>query len=776
MKRAACTWGVVVAAVATGGAALAQTAASDSVDQTAAEADSGAAAAQQTENQRVDAAVSPQTESVPDQAQPAGVPAGVRARDGTQETVNLAEVVVTAQRREERLQNVPVTITAFSAQEIEEARIQQIGDIVARTPGMDFDAFPPSQPRIFIRGMGASARGAGDEPSAAAFLDDIYIGRSGAFAFDVFDVERIEVLKGPQGTLYGRNVVGGAVNVITKKPEIGAFDASVSATYGNYNRVDGSGFVNLPVSDRSALRLTASRRSHDGYVRNPEIHRDVDDQETTSARLQYAAEPTDSLRVLLSIDGTRDRATGPAGHVMEPDASNPLSNFYTPNPDPDVTYGSYPGYQNRDTWGLRAEVSNDFDFGTMTVLGGYRELELGFRYDFDGGNPNPMSPGYNQINIGGGEDENSDMSSLELRLASLPSSEIDWVVGLYYYNQKVRKSDILTLDAAVVAPIPIYEEFYADATTKSYAAFGDLTVPVGEKWSVFGGLRYSYDDKTMSVNNLNSDAPLRADEFYDVDSSVHYDDWTWRAGAKYQVTSDDMLYASVARGYRSGGLNSDAGDAAAAAVPYRPEHAIQYEIGQKSAFLGGSLIWNNTLFYLDYSDMQTSQRENGRNVISNAGRAHVFGYETQLIANASNGFGASIAYAYMDATFDEFTEGGVDYSGNRISRTPKHKLTISPSYSTILPNGPWLTFAVDYRYTSKIFDDNTNQPPELRDPTHFIDARIVLENFGNGLSLSLWGKNLTDERTRVWQGGLLGSNFAQFNEPTTYGLTLSWKH
>ncbi|MEM5518305.1 TonB-dependent receptor [Henriciella sp. AS95] len=674
-----------------------------------------------------------------------------------------------------------MTVTAFGAEEIENARIQQIDDIVSRTPGLSFDAFPATQARLFIRGIGSSDRGAAGDPSSAVFLDEVYLGRPAMVAFDAFDLERIEVLKGPQGTLFGRNVVGGAINVITKRPDLEGFDAGTSLTYGNYNRLDGAGFINLPFANgSSAVRVSGSYRSHDGYVENRFLNEDVEDQDTLSGRVQFYTEPTETMRVHLTLDGTRDRASGPANHVLELDASDPLSNFYSQNFDPDVTYGSRVGFQDRDTYGLRGEIANDFSFGTLTFLASYRDLDYGFNYDFDGGNPDPTSPGFNGVDISSDSPdvsgEQSELSSQELRLSSLPSGNIDWVVGLYRYAHEVDRLDVFTLDSALVAPIPLTEVFDQRAELDSYAVFGDVSVPVGDRWNIFGGLRYSKDEKSYTVGNLDSDAPLRSDDIFEASASADFDDWTYRAGLEFQATPDDMLYASISRGYKSGGFQDQPATAPEAVVPFEPESAIQYEIGQKSTLFDGAMIWNNTLFYLDYTDLQTVQTINGINVTDNAGAATIKGYETQLAVSPADGFNLAVAYAYTDATFDEFVEGGVDYSGNRISRTPEHKLTISPSYVYTFANGVDLTLAADYRYASEIFDDNSNQPPEVRDPTHFVDARAILGNFGNGLELSLWGKNLTDERTRTFQAVFLGANFGAFSPPRTYGVTLSWNY
>lgn len=689
------------------------------------------------------------------------------------------EIVVSAQRRAESLQDVPVTVTVFGAEEIQEARIQQVEDVVTRTVGLSFDAFPASQPRLAVRGIGSSDRGAAGDPSSAVFVDDIYLGRPAAIAFDAFDIERIEVLKGPQGTLFGRNVVGGAINVITARPDVNRFDAGAEATYGNYEWAEGAAFVNLPFGENSgAVRASGAYRSHDGFTRNAFLGTDVEDQETLSGRFQFYAEPSSELRMLFTVDGARDRATGPANHVLDLDASDPRSALYTINRDPEVTYGSEEGYQNRDTVGVRAEISYDTPVATLTFLGSYRDLDYGLRYDFDGGNPTAGSPNRNRLNISGGNDEQAELSSQEVRISSLPDSPVRWVAGFYHYFQEVQRSDIFTLDSRAVAPIPLTEIYNQDSTLDSIAVFGDVTVPLSDQFSIVGGVRYTRDDKVYSVDNLDSDAPLRGSEFFDVTASADFDAVTWRGGVNFTPNRNHLFYAMVSRGFKSGGFQETPDSATDAATPYDPETATQYEIGQKSSFLNGRLIWNNTLFWLDYRDLQTRQAdpETGGIFTTNAGRATIKGFESQLSAGPFAGFSLSAAYAYTDAKLDEYVENGVDLSGNRISRTPEHKVSISPSFTQPLWGEVTATFAADYRHESRIFDDNNNQPPEIRPATNFVDARIVLDGLVEKVSLSIWGKNLSDERTRTFQSLFLGANFGAYGSPRTYGATLRWNY
>lgn len=684
------------------------------------------------------------------------------------QTNALDEIVVTAQRRNERLQDVPVTVTAFGAQEVQQARIREIDDVATRTPGLNFDAFPASQPRIAIRGIGSSDRGAAGDPSSAVFLDEIYLGRPAAVAFDAFDVSRIEVLKGPQGTLYGRNVVGGAVNVVTNRPEFDRLDAAGEVTAGNYKRLEGAAYANVPLLEgKAAVRASGSWRTHDGYVKNTFTGGRVEDQDTRSGRLQLAIQPREEVRFLWTVDGTRDRAKGPGQHVLDLDETDDLSAFWTVDRDRKRTAGSTDGYQNRDTWGVRGQLDWDMPFATLTYLGSYRDLDYHAFYDFDGGNPTT-----NFIDIAGGNDEDSHFSSHEIRLSNLPGGRVQWVAGFYKFDSKTLRKDVLTLDIGGRGT----EIFDQDARLDSYAFFGDVTVPVTDKISLIGGLRYSKDKKDYRVSNTAGDSIFRAEETYDVSVSGTYDAVTYRAGVNYHPAEDQLFYAMISKGFKSGGFQDTPSSAVDAADGFEPEYATQYEIGQKAAFLNGALIWNNTIYVLKYSDLQTRRTDGLATVTDNAGKATIKGYETYLSWRPFKGVRLVASYGYTDARFDEFVpEPGENFAGNRISRTPKHKVVLSPSYDLALGDRGDLRFAVDYRYESHIFDDNSNTGPEQRPASTFVDGRIVYTPASDKLAISLWGKNLTNEVTRTYQGTFLGANFGAYAPPRTFGLTVSLK-
>ena len=690
-----------------------------------------------------------------------GLPAHAQDQT-TASAVTLDEVLVTAQRRSQRLQDVPVTVTAFGAQQLEESHIVGVQDIITRTPGLSFDAFPASEPRLFIRGVGSSDRGAGGDPSVAVFVDETYLGRPSAIAFDVFDIERVEVLKGPQGTLYGRNVVGGAINVITKAPELTSIAGALEGTVGNFNNREAAGMINLPFAGgTAALRLSGSVRKHDGYATSTVTSGDLEAGDTRSTRAQLLVEPSDTFRVHLTADTTTDRGTGPANHVLF--TSRP--DRYPLSLDPRKSLATIDGRQDRDTYGLRAQVSWDLPFATLSYLGSFRSVDYESYYDFDGSN--------GTRGIAGGDLEHSALTSHELRLLSPAGSRASWVAGLYSYK---AETDRITINDTT--NFAGNERVVQDAKLDSYAVYGDITYPVSDRLNVVAGLRYTRDDKDYHIVNLG---PQQFQTVFplDVTASASFDAVTWRLGVDYHFRPDHMAYAMVSRGFKSGGFQDAPSSQASAETPFSPEYAIQYELGLKEQFFNKALTWNNSIYLIDYTDLQTGQTVGLSRITNNAGKATIKGYESSLAWRIGGGFDLGVNYAYTDATFDDFVTVDdnntlINLAGNRLSRTPRNKVTVSPSYSLDLANGGELKATAEYRYESRIYDDNNNQAPEIREPSEFVDANAGYTSPDGTWTLSVWGKNLTDERSRNLQVLFNSTFFVAYNPPRTYGATLRW--
>ena len=244
----------------------------------------------------------------------------------------------------------------------------------------------------------------------------------------------------------------------------------------------------------------------------------------------------------------------------------------------------------------------------------------------------------------------------------------------------------------------------------------------------------------------------------------------------YKPSRDLMFYALVSRGYKSGGFQDTPTTGISAATPFAPEQATLYEIGQKGTFFGGRLIFNNTLFWTDYTNMQVRQTVGTQTFTTNAGSSVIKGYETQVSLRPVRGVELNAGYAYTDARFKVFFDRTTDLSGNRISRNPEHKLTISPAFTYPFANGSELRLSGDYVYESFVFDDNDNSCCEYREPKNVFDVRLSYKMENPDVTLSLWGKNITNEVYRTWQTGFFNGNFATYAPPRTYGFSARWSY
>lgn len=692
--------------------------------------------------------------------------------DANEATSQLDAVVVTSQKRSQLLQDVPITVNVMGAKLIEDARIMQVVDVATRTPGLNFDSFPATQPRPAVRGIGSSDRGAAGDPSTAVFIDEVYYGRPAAVAFDAFDVERIEVLKGPQGTLWGKNVVGGAIHVVNEKPLLHETYGRLAVTAGNFGRIDGAGFVNVDLGEETALRFSLSSRHRDGFARNTYLGKSVDDEDTNSARLQLLKQ-NDRLSVLASADYTRDRGTGSARHTVGVDPTSSTRSLWANAIDtnPDTVRNDTEGHQNRTSKGLRLNVDYRFDAFTLTSISSYRWLDYDALEDADGGNPTT-----NRLNAKGLQLEATRFWSQELRIAAPDKSAVNWVAGAYLYGSDTDRTDGLIVDRppSPSGSFASLDQFDQHAVTRSAALFADATVPISPGLNVFGGIRYSHDKKDYDLSTANSTAFLRSTGPYTVAASKSWSKLTYRAGVDFKASKDTLLYASIASGFKSGGFQDTPSTAASAATPFGPEKATNYETGIKTSLWNGKLFLNSSVFLTDYSDLQVRSTRGDITITNNAGSARIKGVEVSIEARPVKSFTVLATYALTDARFVELVDRGNDYSGNYLTRNPRQKVTLSPSYRFSPKEGYQVTTAVDYSYESKVYDDISNDPNTIRPPKQLVDARIVIDT-PYDWSVALWGKNLTNEIYRTHQFYLLGGQFATYGPLRTYGATVTWK-
>jgi len=690
----------------------------------------------------------------------------------------LEEIIVTAQKRAEDMQSIPISVTAFNGAFLRENSITHLSEIARRTPSFVWAESSGAAPYLFIRGIGTEGPStyAGGDPSVTVMIDNVYIGRIGGSSFDLYDLERVEVLRGPQGTIFGKNAVGGLVHLISKKPSQEP-TASVSATVGNFNRMDLKGLVSGPLSDSVSAKLALSALNRDGFVKNEETGNDLGDEGSTSIRGALLYQPDEQLDILISLDGSRERESGSPRDIVETGTFNGGIHAIT-NPDPRIVNAPKDPFFDRDMFGSSIEINYQMHAGTFTSITAYRNSDSAWEIPFFG---NPVTP--TTIESTSTNTEDFWQFSQELRFASTNESEnLDWIVGAYYFKSDTDRNTKLTQEFASFLPfLGGIADFAQTVKTESFALFGQLTYHLTNDLDITLGARNTWESKAMvhvgSVLQGPFPPPLHPANQYDVADKENWSAFTPSIAVNYQIGDDAMIYASIARGFKSGGYQGIAPDPTAAETPFDPEFALSYEIGAKTDWLDNRLRLNVSAFFVDHEDLQISELIAGdRVVIGNAAKAEVKGAEIEFTAILVEGLQIAANYSYLDAEFVEFAEGATtDNSGNTLPFAPEHKVNLAAQYDITLANNGSLTFRVDWTRQSEIFLEASNTT-EIQGAYSVWDARIAYQTADEKWELALWGKNVGDNLHRNSSVAFppFGQELVYWSNPRTYALTLTW--
>ena len=697
------------------------------------------------------------------------------------------EVVVTARKREERLQDVPMSLSAIGGEALETAGYTELSDLSRLTSNVFFEAADRTKPLIFVRGIGTRGYDAGSDPSVGVFVDGVYQGRFGALDMDLLDVERIEVLKGPQGTLYGRNTIGGALSVITRDPseqfraraaaEIGASEISGDMLYG----VNGS--ISGPLADKAYGLISVSHRYRDGYqpVSGTDVRGGSEDSWSARAKTLFEFDGGATLR----LSGDYARMDGPPLILTPNDLGStrpnpgPLTPGFTTPSEPVDPYRPSSDRNDqaivKDVYGVSAQV--DWSWGKIdfTSISAYRGMEFDERDDLDG-TTLPFQFYLAQ--------ENSDQVSQEVR-AAFSGESFNWLFGLYYSKEEVTRSEGIdfgpaSLLSALVAPAPLAWGFGFDLESTSVAAFGQLEWTPTEKFAATFGARYSEEEKNVVFNTTTTVPGFIITPFV---SSVSrkWDSFDPSLSVRYKFTDDVMAYASWATGYKSGAFQFIATSPLVANQVANPEDVESTEVGVKSTLFDGRVRLNAAAFTMDYTDLQqlrVTPVAPGVSlvVINNAASSTIQGFELEGGVKLTENWSVDVNYGYLDATFDKYQfNPTLDFSGNRMARSPENTYTIALNFEAPSAWGP-LDARLAYAWRDEIFfeaDNNTVDPESS-------EGALGLLDFSAGLTrdkwrFSLWGRNLTDERYR--RQVLNSTGNAQrgiWAEPRTYGVKVGY--
>ena len=686
----------------------------------------------------------------------------------------VGEIVVTARRRDENIQDVPATVVAVSAADMDRTPTTSLNELQTIVPGLTFAEPQFDKAQIYLRGIGSNQFSAGSEGSVGVFVDGVYLARFSMMNVPLLDVRRVEVLKGPQGALYGRNTIGGAINVITAEPTKD-LSGQAEVTYGRFKQLELSAALSGPLTDTLGFRISGSKVRDGGFMHilnmNGRVTGNGDDYVSTRAKLLW--EPTSQVKVELSGDYMNRHAQGEVDHLtnvgglrgspylmLGPDLPTTLQNSYYSNNIYDARV-NFLGRQDNEGAGGALKVSYKGSALDITATTSYRWNRYTGNNDYD-------STEFDVINTP--KAESARQFSQEIRFTSTPggfltgNGRINWSAGFNYFQENVDRSDTLdfrteNLFAVLLnGGVPYSDTLAFTLKTKSYSFFGQLGIDLTPRLNLTLGGRYTIDDKIgihrPTTTNPNPGGFVRADFVQEV-RPPSYRSFDPSASLHYKVTDDIGVYASYTRGSKSGAFQFTVPlpQYATVALMAKPESVDAYEIGLKSTFLDRKLLVNLAAFYMDYKDLQVQKRvqvdpanpASAATLLSNAEKSRIKGFEADIQVRPSDRFSLDFDYQYLDAKFVTFIfDATHDFSGNVMPRSPKHSLTARASYTVPVAGGD-LTFYGGYQWMSAQFLEPDNSDPGTRQAPYGLLSTSATLNKGP-FRFSLWAENLTNSK------------------------------
>ena len=714
----------------------------------------------------------------------------------------VAEVIVTAQKREERLLDVGEAVSSVNAEAIRSQRITTTEDLVSQSPSVDVKQnIPGAQAIVTVRGVGLNDFSSTNNSTVGVYIDDVFLASFAEMDLNLFDLDRIEVLKGPQGTLYGRNSTAGAINIITAAPSLSGDFGRIALTAANFQRYEAEGFANVVASDQLAFRLSGQWIKQDeGYWFSRVMNRDLGRQDIAQGRAEVLWRPSEATTVKLKLEAERNRSELGVGKFFGtistapgqgcPDFANPAHcvNFHGYS---DVTSNVFQGDWEHlapyrvHQWNATLHVDHDLGFAKLTSVTGYIDFKRSFYIDADAGPTQDAE-----------FDQNDKVRQFtqELRLAGGSPDRLTWLVGAYYSWDRVKTlapgflKDSFNTDVLITA----------DQTTKSRAIFGQTEWTVAPGLRLIGGLRYTDEDRSYigGTTDLNPfgfsflcfavgacalGAPGPHPLSFE-DAKITDRKWSWRAGLDYKPNDDTLLYGFVARGTKSGGFFNGITTSSFALAPYRPEQLTDYEAGFKTRLLDRTLQLEASAFWYDYKDLQTQTFTNVGAVslikLGNVGKATVKGLDAQATWLPVRGLTLAGGLGLLHTELGTFNTAGpagiiVVPKGNKLPNAPSTTFNGQARYEWPITAGWTASVQAEAHYSSKVFKEALNTPYLSAGSYWIYDARAALAS-ESGWEVAVWGKNLGDEKyvTQATDDGI-GMGYRIFNAPRTYGVTVT---
>ncbi|MFT7287866.1 MAG: iron complex outermembrane receptor protein [Halieaceae bacterium] len=700
----------------------------------------------------------------------------------------IEEVIVTAQKRSESVQQIPLAVTALSSGMLDERGITDISSMTASVPGMHFGQ-SGNNVRITIRGIGTEQTTVTGDPGVAFHIDGVYQARSSAGNALFYDLARIEVLRGPQGTLYGRNATGGSINLISNAPdeELGG---ELEGQIGNYGQQRLRGVLNTPLIDNKLLlRVSGQYENRDGFYENQTPGADdLTDMDSLNLRGQLLYMASDTFDALLSVNYGSDGGAGWGAKAIgaypapPPFFINPKLAKATPNPD-DPWKIRTNGLADRDNSRQGATVILNWDLGAVALksITAWQDNEVDTFRDLDFSDADILNENSSQ---------DSRQYSQEIQLSSTGAEALEWVIGLYWLNEETDADYWLSDKGEGLSTFPFFPgidvglaepAYFGNASTTetdSVGAFGQASYQISDAFKLTAGLRYSKDEKKSDIFRKGFTAPAGS-------NFIKEDDWssvTWKLGADWFITEDSMLYASVSTGFKSGGfLQIEAAD------PYDEEEIIAWELGAKNRFFNNQLQANISAYFYEYTDMQLRTIRDLASIVSNAGEAEMKGVELELTARPSDALQLTANFAFTNAEFTDYFNDDpqvpgrelLDLSGNDLPRSPDTTVYLSAAYSWDLAAGS-VTASANYYWSDEVYFSPFNRKDEdYQGSYHRTGARLVFNSASDAWYVAAAASDIEDNEVAsqisLGDATLGGADTAQWQAPRTYTLTAGYR-
>ncbi|MBI3730026.1 MAG: TonB-dependent receptor [Burkholderiales bacterium] len=723
----------------------------------------------------------------------------------TTETANAepTTVVVTARRREESLQDVPVSVTAFSADQLSKTAIPDIVGLVQTLPNTTMKASRATNSTLtaFIRGVGQQDPLAGFEAGVGIYLDDVYIARPQGAVADIYDVERIEVLRGPQGTLYGRNTIGGAVKYVTRKlrPET---DVRLKATVGTYGQTDAVLTASTPVSDSLRVGASLAKFKRNGFGKNLVTGAENYDKDVAAARLSAEFTPSNNLFIRVSADTSQDDSSPKNGHrltVSNASKAPILDNVFDTRANLTTALGHL--QQVKQSGGsalIEWQINNELTLKSITAS---RRDTSYAPIDFDS---LPV------VDLEAPAVYKNRQFSQELQL-SYSGKTIQGVAGVYYIDANAYNKFDTLLNGAL--PLSVFT--MGDVDTKAWAVFADGSMSLSDTISVSAGGRYTSDTRQAAVLRQlylgTKSSPEMGNPsaiLFRTDTNLSKSDldrtdtkFTPRLSLNWKANADNNVYASWSQGFKGGGFDPRMNvvgtkiSLAKAKMGYEPEEIETVELGLKSQFDKGRIMTNAALFFSNYKNVQIpgsvavdtdgdGKDDNFAGVTTNAGKARIKGFELEATARITDAFRLSGMFSYIDAKYTQFIVAGVDVASQKVfQNTPKQSANLTASYdwplNMIGKNGT-LSLISSYSYRAATNQFETPNALLDQDAYSLWDASLVWTSTDKRLRAGLHGKNLSNTRYKVAGYlfptlGLEGTTTAFYGNPRTVSATVEYR-